>query len=215
MHRLHAWILKSPLRPLAKSAVGRATYGAIWAAAHRCGVARGQPPHCYKQRLVKRYGRRYRLAYLVETGTWRGDMLHAAMGWFSNLDSIELDPALYRAACARFASKPNIHIHLGDSAVLLPQILQGLAEPALFWLDAHFSGPGTSGQDQNPILMEVESVLHDDRNDHVLLIDDARLFQGSGGYPTLAKLASMLRDNRPDLKMSVDADVIRIEPREG
>jgi hypothetical protein len=137
------------------------------------------------------------------------------MGWFSNLDSIELDPALYRAACARFASKPNIHIHLGDSAVLLPQILQGLAEPALFWLDAHFSGPGTSGQDQNPILMEVESVLHDDRNDHVLLIDDARLFQGSSGYPTLAKLASMVRDNRPDLKMSVDADVIRIEPREG
>jgi hypothetical protein len=223
MYRLRVLILKSSLGPLASavharlrdtpaSAFARHAYGLIWETAYRCKVTRGLPPHSYKERLVRRYGKRYGLNCLVETGTLHGDMLQAAKGWFSSLYSIELDDTLYEAARVRFASQGNILLLHGDSGVLLPQVLHELAEPALFWLDAHYSGHGTAGEEQNPIAREVQAILCDKKDGHVVLIDDARAFCGRNGYPTLNELGITLRESRPNIRMTVDADVIRIGP---
>ena len=45
--------------------------------------------------------------------------------------------------------------------------------------------------------------------DHVVLIDDARLF-GSGDYPTVDELAADVQGARPEWSVAVEDDIIRI-----
>jgi hypothetical protein len=81
---------------------------------------------------------------------------------------------------------------LGSSVDVLPTILDQLEGPALFWLNAH-PKPGDAENVKSgeiPALREVELILHHrDAADHVILIDDARFFTGSGGYPSIGQLA--------------------------
>jgi hypothetical protein len=52
-----------------------------------------------------------------------------------------------------------------------------LQEPALFWLDGHYSGVDT-GKDEldTPVSAELEAILGSPVKGHVILIDDARCF---------------------------------------
>ena len=208
MGSFKALVRRSPFFPAA-----REIYGCLWGLGHRLGFGEVPAPHAYKQRVVKSFGRRFELTTLVETGTYMGHMLDAVRGRFDRVYSIELDDALFDAAQRRFRMDRHVHILQGDSGELLPRVLAELDAPALFWLDAHYSGPGTGGEDANPVEREVLMVLRDGVRNHVLLIDDAREFTGSDGYPTLDRLRGLVEENRPDMSMSVDADIIRIIPR--
>jgi hypothetical protein len=182
-----------------------------WEISHRVGLGSLPPPHVYKTLLVRRYRRRYRLRTLVETGTYHGHMVEAVQGSFSLVYSIELDDTLYEAARRQFQDYRHIHILHGDSGQLIEEVLSQVRGPALFWLDAHFSGQGTSGEGVNPIEREVTAILESSEKRHVVLIDDARLFTGKDAYPTLEQLQDIVRAARPEMRMSVDADVIRLE----
>jgi hypothetical protein len=96
----------------------------------------------------------------------------------------------------------------------MPELLSGIKEPCLFWLDAHYSG-GVTGQadSETPIVKEIKSILAHPRSDHVILIDDAREFTGNSNYPTLEELRQILKNSRREWQMTVDADVIRIHKR--
>jgi hypothetical protein len=79
-------------------------------------------------------------------------------------------------------------IFQGDSAMQISKIIKMIDEPALFWLDAHFSqGITAKGTVVTPILNELEQILRRPFKD-VILIDDAESFDGTNGYPTTAQL---------------------------
>jgi hypothetical protein len=145
-----------------------------------------------RQRLIE-WARRSGTRVFVETGTYRGDTIAALAGVVERCVTIEWDEQLWRAARDRFASDPRIEVLHGDSGELLPKIVSELREPALFWLDAHYSGSGTArGALDTPIVRELRAVLAHPVRDHVVLIDDAREFVGGNGYPTMRELARLV-----------------------
>lgn len=175
----------------------------------------GPTPHIVKERIVRDYARHYGLRVLVETGTYLGDMVWAMRKGFDEIHSIELDPALYRRAQTRFLKQSNVHLHLGDSALVLSGIAATLRKPALFWLDGHYSGGITAkGATETPIEGELTSLLAASAPDHVILIDDARMFTGERDYPLIDELERRVAATKPNLHLLVKDDVIRIAPIE-
>lgn len=167
------------------------------------------PPPSWKQRLVRRYGRRFSLSLLAETGTSWGDMVAACRGSFEHIYSIELDPRLHEAARQRFAGVDDIELLCGDSAVVLPRLLARIDRPCLFWLDGRAMVGGVSGPVATPIRGELAAILGHRVDGHVVLIDDARLFVGRGDYPRLRELEEIIRRGRPDWVVDVRHDVVR------
>lgn len=169
---------------------------------------RGSPgpkvPHFVKQQAVRQYARRFGLKVLVETGTNFGQMIHATRDMFHTIYSIELDDWRYELARKKFASSPQIHLLHGDSGQVLPQLIQTVSEPCLFWLDGH------DGDVSAPIRIELEAVLQHPVGDHVLLIDDARWFDGRGDYPTLEELRQRVMARYPSGTLELRDDIIRI-----
>ena len=173
----------------------------------------GSTPHLYKQQTIIEYGQRYNIQVFIETGTYLGDMVYAVSKEFDRIVSIELSENLYRKALRRFAKHKNIHIYHGDSTVVLLEVGQTLTTPALFWLDAHYSGGfSTRGEMDTPVLAELNTIFdHSDFN-NVILIDDARLFDGTNDYPTLHALQAFIKQKKPNYVFKVNYDIIRIVP---
>jgi hypothetical protein len=134
---------------------------------------------------------------------------------FSCIITIELSPDLHAAAKRRFAKVSNVRCLVGDSAILLPSLLSQTNEPCLFWLDAHYSAGATAkGDKATPISIELNAVLNHSVRNHVVLIDDARCFDGTHDYPLLSELKNSVCRMRPDLSCVVENDIIRITPTE-
>jgi hypothetical protein len=171
------------------------------------------PPSAVKQCIVRDFARRFRLRTLVETGTYLGDMVDAMRHSFDRIVSIELDPALHERARARFAGRGRVKLLQGDSGRVLPEVLRTLREPALFWLDGHYSGGCTArGDKDTPVVAECAAVLAHPVAGHVLLIDDARCFDGSHDYPTVEELRRLVGGGG-DVAFDVAADMIRVHRR--
>ena len=170
------------------------------------------PPAFIKQRCVKEYGKRFLLSTLIETGTFQGDMVDATKNTFDRIISIELDISRYQCAKERFARFGHIRILQGDSQQVLPGVLAVISQPALFWLDAHYSGTGTArGTLETPIMFELQCILNHSVRDHVILIDDARNFIGQSDYPTLDQARELITRDRGQAWIScVKDDIIRI-----
>lgn len=175
---------------------------------------KGRPvpaPHTVKQTIVKDYEAKFKLPVFIETGTYMGEMIDAVLNLFPKIISIEFDPKLAQRAKNKFSSMRHVTILQGDSGTLLTELLSGIKEPCLFWLDAHYSS-GVTGQadSETPIVKEIKAILEHPCSDHVILIDDAREFTGNNNYPTLEELRQILKNSRNEWRMTVDADVIRI-----
>lgn len=167
-------------------------------------------PHLVKERVVRSYARHYGLDTFVETGTYRGAMISAVRRDFRTICSIELDAALYNEAQCRFKRFRHISIVYGDSDKVLPDVVATLDRPALFWLDAHYSGGVTArGPVDTPIQSEIATLLAH-RQSHVVLIDDAHEFIGRDGYPTLRELENKVETVRPGSQFNVTDNIIRM-----
>ncbi len=177
---------------------------------------RGRPeplPGAAKRAVLLEHAARHGLRTFVETGTLKGDTVYALLPRFDRLVTIEIEPARVAAARRRFADEARVEVLEGDSGVVLPRVVAGLREAALFWLDGHFTAAG-AGDPANPcpVSAELESVLVAPVRGHVVLIDDARLFDGTGGYPALDDVRRWVCECRPDLAWSVERDIIRLVP---
>ena len=168
------------------------------------------PPHVVKQLVILRYQRSRRLRTFIETGTFTGEMVAAMRPYFDRIFSIEMSPEIYEAASRRFAGDSRVTLVLGDSATELPRLLEALDHPALFWLDGHFMGAGTArAQEDSPVRAELGALLRHPVRGHLVLIDDARLFLGADGYPTVAELRNWVERERPGSRFDVEDDIIR------
>jgi hypothetical protein len=169
------------------------------------------PPHIMKQKTIEDYARRFSLRILIETGTYQGDMVDAMKNSFTRIFSIELGEDLHKQAKERFHNNKHISIIHGDSGEVLPDILVGIKEPCLFWLDGHYSeGITVKGQTETPIAQELEHILDHPVNGHVILIDDARCFIGENDYPTIDELKDRILQRHPTLIFEAENDIIRI-----
>jgi hypothetical protein len=131
-----------------------------------------------RRELLRSFGAIYDLNILVETGTNEGKTPLALQNSFAEIYTIELHPGLYADAVSLFANTVNVTCVHGDSAQVLPWVLALFDGPALVWLDGHHSGPGTAhGRDSSPIRDELR-ILFEDGRKHVILVDDARIFDG-------------------------------------
>ncbi len=168
------------------------------------------PPHVVKQLAILRYQQSRQFTTFIETGTFTGEMVEAMRPHFQRVISIEMSPEIHETARRRFAGAPSIELLLGDSAVVLPRILDQIHDPALFWLDGHFMGGSTArGGDDSPVRHELRALLAHPVRRHLVLIDDARLFDGTAGYPTISELRDWIHRERPGSDVQIADDIIR------
>jgi hypothetical protein len=173
------------------------------------------PPSLFKQHIVRGYGLRLGATTFVETGTYLGEMVEAVARHFQFVFSIELDERLFRRARFRLGSLANVVLLQGDSSDLLAGVIPRIEGRCVFWLDGHYSGGQTGrGSDNTPIRRELEQIAGASRAGDVILIDDARHFDGRNGYPTLDETALFL-EQRLHLVVAVAEDVIRATPWRG
>jgi hypothetical protein len=161
-----------------------------------------------RQHLIE-WAHRSGVRVFVETGTYQGETTMALREVVERCITIELDPALHARAQVTFAGMTDVELLLGDSGRLIRDVLGRLDEPALFWLDAHYSGTGTArGVADSPILGELDSILSHRVRSHIVIIDDAREFIGENGYPTIRRLARFVE--RHGYGVRLRDDLIRI-----
>ena len=147
---------------------------------------------------------------LVETGTYFGDMIEAQKKNFDKILSIELGEKLWRRAVNRFKKLKHITLIHGDSGEVLKNITKQLNEPALFWLDGHYSGGITAKGDlECPILKEIDTIFLFKNLNHILLIDDARCFDGANDYPAIEELIRYIKNKNEKYVVEIKDDIIR------
>ena len=170
-------------------------------------------PAFIKRSVLKRNLLDYGLHTLVETGTQYGDTPWLFRDELSEIWSIELSPELADLARHRFRRYPNIHVVQGDSSDRLPEIIPQLKTSTLFWLDGHYSsGVTAKGVLDCPIYAELKAVFSICRQRWVVMIDDARSFGVETDYPALEELENFVRGALPEVKFTVEHDMIKIVP---
>ena len=166
------------------------------------------PPNKVKQDFVAKVAREKDIETLVETGTYLGNMIFAQRNNFKKIYSVELSPVFFEKAKKRFKSYKHINILFGDSSDILPKIIKELQKSTLFWLDGHYSG-GETAESNCPVLNELDAITNSPII-HEILIDDARCFDGTDGYPSLTEIAQLLSKKVKKYEIEVDLDIIRI-----
>ena len=142
----------------------------------------------------------FKVETFVETGTFMGETAAWAAGHFRRVVTIEAAASFAAAARKRFA-EGLVEVQEGNSVARLPALLKSLSRPAVFWLDAHWSGGATAGQDDECPLLEEIRLLNGSRHEHFILVDDARLFSAppprphdSAQWPALGSVIPVLED---------------------
>jgi hypothetical protein len=88
---------------------------------------------------------------------------------------MEIVPELYNESKAHGGD--NITYLLGDTVKLLPTIIPKIDAPAMWFLDAHQSGPETSNNGKwVPLLEELNIILSSYTHPSIYIIDDLQLF---------------------------------------
>lgn len=113
---------------------------------------------------------KYRTGIFIETGSNVGHGIKAALEvGFETVYSIEAVFEHYESCVQDFGAMPNVFLRHGNSPMMLEDIVSKLEHQATVYLDAH-------SETSNPLLDELAVLAHAARRDHVLLIDDVRMF---------------------------------------
>jgi hypothetical protein len=125
--------------------------------------------------MIEALQKRKNLEVFFETGTFRGQTTIWAAERFDRVITVELSESCYAQSLANIGDRANVTALLGDSRGIMEELVPSLP-PTLFWLDAHYCTFDTAGEnDQCPLLEEL-AILAPVADQHVILIDDARLF---------------------------------------
>lgn len=171
----------------------------------------GSVPHEVKMYYVLRTLRDNGLSTFVESGTSHGDGVYAVLPHVEEVHTIEAWKEAYDFSANRFANEDKVNIYFGDSGEILPTILEDLP-PAVFWLDAHYSGDGTAMLDkETPIVAELDAIAATGVP-HAIVIDDARGFGVWDDYPTIAWVEDYVKKAFPGHLFFLEGDEIFILP---
>lgn len=128
--------------------------------------------------VSKRGFKGHRFDCFVETGTFLGQTVIGIAHQFQEVHTIEIRwPCFLAARLASWRARKPIVFHWGESLAVLPELLPLLTGDAVFFLDAHFSGGPTGGQERAvPLLKELELIDSLFRHAALLVIDDLDMF---------------------------------------
>lgn len=151
------------------------------------------------------------LQIFVEGGTYVGDTALKMSKIFDRVYNIEKSDAMFNIAMEKLKNISNVFMLKGDTRDHLRDIISN-NDNILYWLDAHWSGGLTYGEnDECPLLDELEIIFSYDRN-QVILIDDARLFLAPPpkphnfvNWPTIMDIVEKVQKN---FKITIYEDVI-------
>lgn len=119
----------------------------------------------------------------IETGSCNGEGIQRALdAGFHRVKSVEAMPEYYNQSSDRFKGNLFVQCYFGSSFEKLPEMIERLNFPAVFFLDAHPAGPGTAGHveilagksdyGQNYIITRELEVILSHMPDHLIIIDD-------------------------------------------
>lgn len=131
----------------------------------------------------------------VETGAYKGEGIenYLKTDYFEEIHSIELSEKWFEYCKNKYQDYPKVKLHLGDSARVLEE-LDLPKEPIIFYLDAHYSGGTTAGEDIDngcPVLRELDFICRRNVKGDIVVVDDMRLMgnamwsgtEGCESYP--------------------------------
>lgn len=141
----------------------------------------------------------------VETGTCFGRTVKTALAaGYEKVISVEAHKDFYNQVVETFKNEPRVILYGGKSTESLPEMLSNFTGPAVFWLDAHPSGPQTAGHEdlmlhgeqsefnQDTILKKELDIILATGEPHVIIIDDQ-----NGYTPSVKKLIKQIEDAKP------------------
>jgi hypothetical protein len=158
---------------------------------------------------------------LIETGTFKGETAAWAAEHFGRVVTIEAHEPLFSAARTRLQPLRNVEVVPGHSASVLMTLVPRLPSRSMFWLDAHWSGAGTAGEDEECPLLEEITMIDSSRYQHVIIVDDARMFinpppppHRPDHWPSIGTVVDHLRARFSDAYIAICDDVIVRVPAE-
>lgn len=180
-------------------------------------IQHGKPmpaPRSIKGEFILSIAKNNNAKTFVETGTHKGQTVEFMRGKFDKIFSIELNDELYRYNVEQFKKYSSIEILHGDSGEVLCELLPKIKSKAVFWLDGHydFTSITSKGELVTPIRKELQHIAANNLG-HVILIDDARLFDGTSDYPTIEEVKMLGSELFPGYKFNVELDIIIMEPK--
>lgn len=176
----------------------------------------GNVHHGIPRKLALELRDRYDLEVFIETGSYVGGTLFWASFHFGKAIGIEINPFYYKFAKRACDGAKNVVLIRGDSRTELSRALSLAEFPALVWLDAHWSSDLEASKPERgecPLLDEL-AALNADGRFHVVLIDDARLFDPplNEEWPSVSEVRALL--NECPRNVRIFEDVIIAEPKE-
>lgn len=151
---------------------------------------------------------------VIETGTYLGESTMYFSKRYTSVLSFEPFEELAEYNIQRFTDISNVKIVNDRSDRGLSDSLDKHSGPLNFWLDGHFSGAGTFGTlaDASPVMKELDIIFSwADKfkvNGVRIAVDDARLFTGFDGYPSVHQLSETCQKFKYQLKVKNDIFLI-------
>lgn len=161
------------------------------------------------------------LQRVIETGTYHGRTARLLAEVFPEVITIERDAALHRDARRRLADLVSVTAVQGHSVARLAELADH-SKPTLFFLDGHWSGADTAGEeDECPVLAELGTIGAGNATD-CFIIDDARLFTSAPPpphrpeqWPTIAEVFDAVRMGHPEHFVTLLNDQVLAVPQAG
>lgn len=145
----------------------------------------------------------------IETGTYRGGSVELALQCnFTKIYTIDISTQ-HKLYCEnKFKNEiinNQIDFLFGDTVDVLPNVIDKLTEPSLFWLDSHFDGHSdTCGKFKCPVLQELELIKLSKIKSHTIMVDDIRLFNTQDDWAVgvfVNDIIDKLKQINPDYKI--------------
>lgn len=118
--------------------------------------------------LVKKFKNDCSIFFETGTNTGKGIEVALAAG-FERIISIDIEEKFVQACAIKFQTHKNLSVLHGDSGKDILTLLQNIEGKTMFWLDGH-------AEYSIPLLQELQQIAKLQRHDHVIMIDDVRMF---------------------------------------
>lgn len=176
----------------------------------------GSVHHGLPRKLALELRDKHSLKVFIETGSYVGGTLLWASLYFERVVSIEINRVYFKFAQRACKGAKNIILIRGDSRTELSRALSLAKSPALVWLDAHWGEDlefGKPAGGECPLLDELKA-LNSDGRPHVIMIDDARLFDPpfNDEWPGIGEIRALLEELPRGVR--IFEDVIIAEPKD-
>jgi hypothetical protein len=124
---------------------------------------------------LKGYDNQYPI--FIETGTLQGNTTFSMEPYFDKVYTIELKEAFYNSVKTKYRGS-KINFLLGDSSLVLADLLPTINKSAIFFLDGHWSSGDTArGSKDCPLLEELTLINNVFTEAAIIIVDDCRLFE--------------------------------------